>query len=288
MALTDPNTVQSGSILARALPYIQAFSGKTFVIKYGGSSLSSADAVESLVKNVLLLQNVGIHPILVHGGGPEIDLWLKKLGIEKKTKDGIRVTDPETMDVVEMVLSGRSNKSLVSLFSKFGGRAVGISGRDGGLFVAEPISEEYGRAGQIVGVESEILRVLLGAGFVPIVATISSDVAGNPLNVNADTAAAAIAASLGATKLILLTDTNGVLADREKRDSTIGQLTTTEAKAMITNGKAAQGMIPKLEAAITALEDGVKQVHLINARTPNALLLEIFTEEGFGTMITRD
>ncbi len=274
-------------MLSQALPYIQAFHGQTFVIKYGGSAMHDPEIVAGVINNVLLLQSVGIRPVLVHGGGPEIDKWLERLGVEKVTLRGLRVTDDFTMEVVEMALSGRANKALVAAIGVAGGKGVGLSGRDGGLLVAEPISDDLGRVGEIADVNPEILEVLLRGGFVPVVATVANDVHGHPLNVNADTAAAAIAASVGASKLILLTDTHGVLRDKDDHASTISQLSAETARAMIASGAADKGMLPKLSASLAALEDGVANVHLICGGTPNALLIEVFTEAGIGTMVTR-
>ncbi len=275
---------QQAQVLNQALPYIQAFRGQTFVIKYGGSIMSSPEATEGVIRNVLLLALVGIKPILVHGGGPEIDRWLTKLGIENNRLDGLRVTDDQTMEVVEMAL-GRANKSLAAQVVACGGKAVGLSGRDDGLLVAEPISAGLGRVGSVVKVNPEILTVVSNQGVIPVVCSVASDDRGQSLNVNADAAAAAIAGAVGASKLILLSDTNGVLSDKSNSRSTLSVLTVTESKAMVASGAADKGMIPKLEAAIYALENGVRAVHLINGSIPNALLIEVLTESGIGTML---
>lgn len=284
--MIDPITL--ADVLNQALPYIQTFRGQTFAIKYGGSAMRDPEIQESVIRNVLLLQLVGIKTILIHGGGPEIDKWLERLGIEKKTSNGLRVTDDETMEVVEMALAGRANKVLVAQIQKAGGKAIGLSGRDGGMLIAEPISEELGRVGKVVRVDPEVLHVATDAGFVPVVCSVASDVYGEPLNINADSAAAAIAAAIGASKLILLTDTNGLLADKNDPRSTLSSLTSAEALDMIQRGRADRGMIPKLEAAVQALDDGVPAVHMINGGTPNALLVEIFTQSGIGTMLRRN
>jgi len=274
-----------GDVLNQALPYIQEFRGQTFVVKYGGSAMRDPGMMEGVIRNVLLLQLVGIRAILVHGGGPEIDGWLAKLGIEKKTLNGLRVTDEATMEVVEMALAGRANKALVAAVQREGGQAIGLSGRDADLLEAERISEELGLVGNVVKVNANVLTVATAAGFIPIVCSVATDAQKNALNVNADSAAAAIAAAVGASKLILLTDTNGVLADKTNPNSTISKLTATEARNLIATGQADKGMIPKLEAAIHAVEKGVSGVHLINAGTPNSLLLEVFTHSGIGTMV---
>ncbi|MHB8637885.1 MAG: acetylglutamate kinase [Fimbriimonadaceae bacterium] len=282
-----PHYGDQAAILAQALPYIQAFHGQTFVIKYGGSAMRDPESVSGVINNVLLLQSVGIKPVLVHGGGPEIDRWLERLGVEKHVVNGLRVTDDFTMEVVEMALSGRANKALVAEIGQAGGKGVGLSGRDAGLLVGEPLSDELGRVGRVTRVNPDVLDTLLSSGFVPVVASVANDVHGRPLNVNADTAAAVIAGAVGASKLILLTDTDGVLADRADANSTISHLTAQIAGEMVAGGAADQGMVPKLEAALTALDDGVANVHLICGGTPNALLIEVFTEAGIGTMVTR-
>ncbi len=275
-----------GDILNQALPYIQSFRGQTFVVKYGGSAMRDASLMEGVIRNVLLLQLVGINVILVHGGGPEIDTWLGKLGIEKKTLGGLRVTDEATMDVVEMALAGRANKALVSELQHLGGKAVGLSGRDGNLLIGEAISEELGRVGKVTRVNAEILSTMTEAGYIPIVCSVATDSNYKPLNINADSAASAIAAELKAGKLILLTDTNGVLSDKDDAHSTLTHLSKNEAKSMIDSGRADRGMIPKLEAAMSAIEAGVGSVHMINGGTPNALLVEVFTDTGIGTMMS--
>jgi len=284
--MADPQT--QAEILNQALPYIQKFRGQTFVVKYGGSAMRDHALMQNVIRNVLLLHLVGIRPILVHGGGPEIDIWLEKLGIEKKTLRGLRVTDEDTMDVVEMALAGRANKSLVAEVQKAGGKAIGLSGRDTDLLGAEVISEELGRVGNVTRVNAEVLTVATEAGFIPIVCSVATDDQKRALNVNADSAAAAIAVAVGASKLILLTDTNGVLTDKDDPNSTISSLSTLIAREMIAPGKADRGMIPKLEGALTAIDRGVKAVHLINGGVPNALLIEVFTHAGIGTMVVEE
>jgi acetylglutamate kinase len=275
-----------GDVLNQALPYIQQFQGQTFVVKYGGSAMKNPDLLHGVIRNVLLLKLVGIKIVLVHGGGPEIDTWLGKVGIEKRVVNGLRVTDDDTMEIVEMALAGRANKALVAEIQKCGGKAVGLSGRDGDLFVGEAVSAELGRVGNILNVNPDVLHNLLGGDFIPVVCSVAHDSERKPLNVNADSAAGALAAALGATKLILLTDTHGVLADRNNIHSTITKLAISDAEAMIASGRADGGMIPKLQAAVDAVRDGVKSVHLVNGSSPNSLLLEVFTDAGVGTMIS--
>ena len=279
----DPQA--QAEVLNQALPYIQAFRGQTFVVKYGGSAMRDPALVKGIIRNVLLLQLVGIRPILVHGGGAEIDRWLDRLGIEKKTLNGLRVTDDATMEVVEMALAGRANKALVAEIAKAGGKAVGLSGRDAHLLTAKQISKELGRVGTVVKVDPGILKTSTEHGVTPVVCSVASDEQGEPLNVNADSAASAIAVAIDASKLILMTDTNGVLENKDDADSTISRLPKARAEQMIQSGAADRGMIPKLEAAIHALDHGVDRVHLINGAIPNALLVEIFTDSGIGTMM---
>ena len=272
-------------VLNQALPYIQTFRDQTFVVKYGGSAMRDPSLMEGVIRNVLLLQAVGIRTILVHGGGPEIDGWLAKLGLEKRTHKGLRVTDDATMDVVEMALAGRANKALVAEVQKAGGRAIGLSGRDADLLLAKPVSAELGRTGHVVRVDPHILTVATAAGYVPVVCSVATDEMHRPLNVNADEAAGAIAGAVGASKLILLTDTPGVLADKDDPDSHIPRLSREEGRAMLADGRADRGMIPKIESALGALEAGVRSVHLIDGGASNALLIEVFTDAGIGTMM---
>lgn len=272
-------------VLNQALPYIQAFRGQTFVVKYGGSAMRDPSLLNGVIRNVLLLQLVGIRPVLVHGGGPEIDKWLEKLGIETKTLNGLRVTDDATMEVVEMALAGRANKALVAEIAKAGGKAVGLSGRDAHMLTATPISAELGRVGRITRVDPSILKSTLDVGVIPVVCTVASDDHGDALNINADSAAAAIAVAIDASKLVLMTDTDGVLEDKDRPETRISSLSLRTAQTMIADGRADRGMIPKLEAAIQALEHGVDRVHLINGGMLNALLIEVFTDEGIGTMM---
>lgn len=272
-------------VLVQALPYIQEFRDQTFVVKYGGSAMRDPSLLEGVIRNVLLLQAVGIRTILVHGGGPEIDGWLGKLGLEKRTHKGLRVTDDATMDVVEMALAGRANKALVAEVQKAGGRAIGLSGRDADLLVAEPVSDELGRTGRVTKVNSAILTLVSENGYVPVVCSVATDSAHRPLNINADEAAGAVAGAVGASKLILLTDTPGVLSDKDNPSSRLGRLSRDEARSMLADGRADRGMIPKLESALSALEAGVQSVHLIDGGAPNSLLVEVFTHAGIGTMM---
>ena len=272
-------------VLAQALPYIQSFRDQTFVVKYGGSAMRDPSRMAGVIRNVLLLHAVGIRTILVHGGGPEIDGWLARLGLEKRVHQGLRVTDEATMEVVEMALAGRANKALVAEVQAAGGRAIGLSGRDADLLLAEPVSDALGRTGRVVRVDPDVLTLATRAGYVPVVCSVATDAAHRPLNVNADEAAGAIAGAVGATKLVLLTDTPGVLADKDDPDSRMGRLPREEARRMLADGRADRGMIPKLTSALGALDAGVGAVHLIDGGAPNALLVETFTDAGIGTMM---
>ncbi len=276
-----------GETLNQALPYIQRFAGETFVIKYGGAAMARPETMEAVLRNVLLLQHVGIRVVVVHGGGPEIDNWLARLGIERRFENGQRVTDEETMDVVEMALAGRANKALVAEISRVGGRAVGLSGRDAGILTARPVSEELGRTGEIVSVNPSLVASLSAQGYVPVLCSVAGDDEARALNVNADLAAAAVAGALGAAKLVMLSDTPGVLRDRHDPGSRISRLGGDEARALIADGTIAGGMIPKVKSALRALELGVRRVHLIDGGPPNAILVELVTEAGIGTMHAR-
>ncbi len=275
----------AAEILNQALPYIQRFQGQTFVVKYGGSAMSDKEAMHGVLRNVLLLQLVGIRPILVHGGGPEIDALLKRLDMKTETVDGLRVTDEAAMEVVEMALAGKANKAVVGEIHVCGGKAVGLSGRDGSLIVAEPVSKELGRVGRVVKINPELLNLACDNGYVPVVCSVAEGTDGKSINVNADAAAAAIASAVGAQKLFILSDVDGVLADKDDPSSLISRLTEGEAKVMIENGKADRGMVPKLTSAIDALRNGVGSVHLLNGSKHNSLLIETFTHEGIGTMV---
>jgi acetylglutamate kinase len=239
------------------------------------------------VEDLVLLAGAGVLPVLVHGGGPEISRWLERLGRTPRFIDGLRVTDDETMEIVEMVLCGRANKTLVGRITAAGGSAVGLSGRDARLFEAAPLLDPpgLGRVGGIVAVHPEIIHTLSGAGHLPVVASVGFDAAGESLNLNADHAAAALAAALGASKLILLTDVEGIRRERDGREELLSVLTVEDARTLAGEGVIAGGMIPKVDAALAALAGGVASAHIINGETPRALLVELFTEEGCGTML---
>jgi len=273
-------------ILSEALPYIQQFAGKTIVVKYGGAAMKDSTLKDQVIRDVVFMACVGIRPVLVHGGGPEINTWLDKLGIEAQFKNGLRVTDAPTMDVVEMVLVGRVNKEIVSLINQAGGSAVGLCGKDGNLIKARPSDEEgIGFVGEVTSVDIRLLEVLVKAGHIPVVSSVAADDSGQAYNINADTVAGEIAAALGAEKLILLTDTAGILRDYKDRSTLIPRLDIAEARKLIDEGIVSGGMIPKVNCCVRSLAQGVHAAHILDGRMPHSLLLEIFTDSGIGSMI---
>ena len=273
-------------VLSEALPYIQKFRGRTVVVKYGGAAMKDSALKEKVIRDVVFMACVGLRPVVVHGGGPEINSWLTKLGIEPQFKNGLRVTDAPTMDVVEMVLVGRVNKELVSMINRSGGAAVGLCGKDGNLIMARPADEEgIGFVGEVASINVQVLESLLEAGYIPIVSSVAADDAGQAYNINADTVAGELAAALGAEKLILLTDTAGILHDFKDPASLIAKLDIQQARQLIETGIVAGGMIPKVNCCVRSLAQGVRAAHIIDGRIPHALLLEIFTDAGIGSMI---
>ncbi len=277
--------IKKAGILLEALPYIQQFTSKTFVIKFGGSVASGNGLKEGFIKDVILLKLVGINIVVVHGGGKDIDNLLKRLGIKTNFHEGYRLTDENTMEAVEMVLSGKVNKDLVALINKFGGKACGLSGKDGNLIVGERMQKsgvDLGNVGVVKRVNKEVL-LTLDTAFIPVIAPVSMDEAGNTLNINADLVASAIAAELAAEKLIILSDQDGLL---DSKNQLISSAKETEIKKMIKDGVICGGMIPKANSCISALNSGVRKVHIINGSIPHAVLLEIFTRKGIGTQIT--
>lgn len=287
MALQTHEVIDLGGQLARALQYVRAWKRKTVVVKFGGSVMAGEDQ-GTLIEDLVLLQGAGVDPVLVHGGGPEITRVLERFGKESRFVNGLRVTDEETMEVVEMVLAGRANKTLVSLLSASGGSAVGISGKDGRVFQAHRLAPELGQVGEIDAVETRPIRVLSEAGYLPVVASIGIGAEGESYNLNADHAAGALAAALGASKLILLTDVRGVYRGTGDAKSLISVLRTREADQLIRDGVISRGMIPKVQACLEAIAAGVTSAHIIGGTLPHALLVELFTEEGVGTMLVPD
>ncbi|KYC40140.1 acetylglutamate kinase [Scytonema hofmannii PCC 7110] len=273
-------------VLSEALPYIQQFIGRTIVVKYGGAAMKDSNLKDKVIRDIVFLSCVGLRPILVHGGGPEINSWLDKLGIEPQFKNGLRVTDALTMDVVEMVLVGRVNKEIVALINQAGGSAVGLCGKDGNLIKARPQGDEgIGFVGEVNSVSIKILETLVSNGYIPVVSSVAADETGQPYNINADTVAGEIAAALGAEKLILLTDTRGILTDYKDPSTLIPKVDIQEARELISTGIVSGGMIPKVTCCVRSLAQGVKAAHIIDGRIPHSLLLEIFTDVGIGTMI---
>lgn len=273
-------------ILIEALPYIQKFSGRTVVVKYGGAAMKDGSLKDKVIRDIVFLASVGVQPVVVHGGGPEINSWLGKLGIEAQFKNGLRVTDAATMDVVEMVLVGRVNKELVSLINRAGGKAVGLCGKDGNLITARPEGQEgIGFVGEVTNVDVNLIESLSRSGYIPIVSSVAADEMGQAYNINADTVAGELAAALGAEKLILLTDTAGILQNYKDPSTLIPKVSIQEARQLIETGIVAGGMIPKVSCCVRSLAQGVRATHIIDGRIPHALLLEIFTDAGIGSMI---
>jgi acetylglutamate kinase len=273
-------------VLSEALPYIQQFTGRTVVVKYGGAAMKDSTLKDKVIRDIVFLACVGVRPVVVHGGGPEINSWLGKLGIEPQFKNGLRVTDADTMDVVEMVLVGRVNKELVSLINRAGGKAVGLCGKDGNLIKARQEGREgIGFVGEVNSVDIRLLESLVSSGYIPIVSSVAADETGQAYNINADTVAGELAAALGAEKLILLTDTSGILRDYQDPSTLIAKLDIQEARELIKSGIVGGGMIPKVNCCVRSLAQGVRAAHIIDGRIPHALLLEIFTNKGIGSMI---
>ncbi len=274
-------------ILSEALPYIQQFHGRTVVIKYGGAAMKDSSLKAKVIRDIVFMASVGIRPIVVHGGGPEINTWLTKLNIEPQFKDGLRVTDSKTMDVVEMVLVGRVNKELVSLINQAGGRAVGLCGKDGDLITAKPRPTEdgVGFVGDVARIQPDLVSSLVEANYIPVISSVAGDITGQAYNINADTVAGEIAAALSAEKLILLTDTPGIMRDFKDPSSLISQLDIHQARQLVADGVVTGGMIPKVTCCVRSLAQGVRAAHILDGRMPHALLLETFSDMGIGTMM---
>lgn len=280
--LTNRNRAE---VLVQALPFIQRYNGRTIVIKYGGNAMTSEVLKEQVMEDIVLLTMVGVKVVVVHGGGPEISSLMKRLGKVPQFIDGLRVTDQETVDIAEMVLAGKVNKSLVSLLQTKGGRAIGVSGMDGRLIEAKLKDPRYGYVGDVTRINPQMITDMLDDGYIPVVSTLGWDKEGHIYNINGDTAAGAIAAAIGAERMIMMTDISGIMRDKDDPDSLIQELTVSEAQELCQNDVVQGGMIPKVECCIDALEHGVKAVVIIDGRVPHALLMEILTNEGAGTMI---
>lgn len=275
-------------ILVHALPYIKKYTGKIIVVKYGGNAMINEELKNSVVRDIVLLSLIGVKVVLVHGGGPEITDMLGKIGKQTQFVDGLRVTDKETVDVAQMVLAGRINKNLVNLIECCGGNSIGLSGIDGHMIKAEMKDERLGFVGKICEINPKPILDIIERGYIPVVSTLGCDGDGNVYNINADTAAAKIAGALNAESLISLTDTPGILMDKDDPDTLISHITVEETKKLIEDGVIRDGMIPKVECCTNAILDGVKRVFIIDGRIPHSILIETLTDEGIGTMFEGD
>jgi acetylglutamate kinase len=283
------SALTTADVLVEALPYIRRFAGRTVVVKYGGNALagtSDHDALALFAEDIVLMHTVGIRPVVVHGGGPQINEMLARLNIESSFSNGLRVTDASTMEVVQMVLNGQVNPQIVSAINTHGNVAVGLSGEDGRTLQVTPRDPALGFVGDIEKVRPQVIEGLLADGFVPVLSTVGVDANGQPYNINADTAAGAIAEALGAEKIIYLTDIAGLRAEIDNPDSLIKRITVNELSGLIADGTVSGGMIPKVESCMQAVRGGVKSAHILDGRIAHVLLLELFTDQGVGTMIT--
>ncbi len=293
MSLSLDNAKNIAKVLTESLPYIQKFTGRTVVVKYGGNAMVDATLKQSFARDIVLMKLVGINPIVVHGGGPQIGNLLSKLNIESSFVDGLRVTDSQTMDVVEMVLGGLVNKEIVNLLNKNQGKAVGVTGKDGNLIKARKLkihkhgsdALDIGQVGEVVKINREILDMMRDSDFIPVIAPIGTDAEGESYNINADSVAGEIASVLGAEKLVMLTNVAGV---QDKNGKVLTGLSTKQVDALIADKTIQGGMLPKIECALNAVKAGVTSAHIIDGRVEHAVLLEIFTDEGVGTLITKD
>ncbi len=282
------SNAQRARVLVHALPYIQNYNGKIVVVKYGGNAMINEKLKDSVMRDIVLLSLIGVKVVLVHGGGPEISEMLNKIGKESQFVDGLRVTDSETVDIVQMVLAGKVNKSLVNLIQIKGGKAIGLSGMDGHMIEAEVKDERLGFVGEITNVNIQPVLDVIEKGYIPVISTVGCDHKGNVYNINADTAAAKIAGELKAESLISMTDIAGILKDKNDPDTLIPKIHVNEAPALVENGTIQGGMIPKVECCTNAIKWGVKKVFIIDGTIPHSILIETLTDEGIGTMFTGD
>ena len=280
------SNAERAEVLTAALPYIKKYSGKIVVVKYGGNAMINPQLKEQVMEDIALLWLIGVKVVLVHGGGPEISQLMKDLNKQPVFIDGLRVTDKETVDIVQMVLAGKVNKDLVKLIQMKGGHAIGLSGIDGGLLEAEVKDERLGYVGQVTKVRTQPITDILEKNYIPIISTVASDRQGNAYNINGDTAAAYIAGALGAERLIMMTDIAGVLENKDDPTTLIPHITVEEAKGLYESGVISGGMIPKVDCCIEAIEHGVKNVVIMDGRIPHSILMELLTDEGAGTMVT--
>lgn len=278
---------EKAAILVEALPYIKEFYGKTVVVKYGGSAMTNCHLKKAVMEDIVLMKYVGMHPILVHGGGPDITDMLKRVGIETRFVDGLRVTDQATMEIVEMVLVGRVNQEIVAGLNDSGGRAVGLSGKDGRLIRARPMpgKEHLGYVGEVKDINTELIETITEKGYIPVISPVGIGDDLQSYNINADHVAGAVATAMGADKLVLLTDVPGILADKDDPSNRISRIRVSEVDSYIDCGIISGGMIPKVECCVHALRGGVNRTHIIDGRIPHSILLEIFTNEGIGSMV---
>ena len=282
------SNAQRAEVLTQALPNIRHYNGKIVVVKYGGNAMINPVLKEQVMEDMVLLHLIGVKVVLVHGGGPEISELMAKMGKKPVFVDGLRVTDKETVDIVQMVLAGKVNKTLVNLLEKKGGKAMGISGMDGRLIEAKIKDERLGFVGKITNVNIDPVLDLLEKGYIPVISTLGCDADGNAYNINGDTAAAYIAGALNAERLIMMTDIAGVLKDIDDPDSLISQISVKEAESLKADGVISGGMIPKIDCCIEAINKGVKNVVIMDGRVPHSILMELLTDEGAGTMVTGD
>ena len=284
---TNFSNAERAEVLTAALPYIKKYSGKTVVIKYGGNAMINEELKQQVMEDIALLWLIGVKVVLVHGGGPEISDTMKRLGKQAVFIDGLRVTDKETVDIVQMVLAGKINKTLVNLIQMKGGHAVGLSGIDGGILEAKVKDERLGFVGEVTKVRPQPILDLLEKNYIPVISTVAGDRQGNTYNINGDTAAAYLAGALGAERLIMMTDIAGILRDKDDPATLIPHITVSEAKKLYDEGVISGGMIPKVDCCIEALEHGVNNVVIMDGRIPHSILMELLTDEGAGTMVMK-
>ncbi len=280
-------TIERAEIICEALPYIQKYRGKTLVVKYGGNAMNDEAVTTTILQDIAALKIVGVNPILVHGGGPEINKMLSRLGIKPQFKNGMRVTDNATMEIAQMILCGKINKNIVGELNSLGVKAIGLCGKDSQLIKAESYDDDLGYVGRITEINAKLLEILADDEFIPVIASIATDDNGNSYNVNADVAAAAIGAAMHAEKLLFLSDIDGIMANKNDKETLIDRISVAELRRMIDNGAVSGGMVPKANSCIDAIERGINSVFVLNGTLPHSILLELFTDDGVGTMIER-
>ncbi len=279
--------IERAKTICEALPYIHKYRGQTLVIKYGGNAMTDDDITTTILQDIAALKIVGVNPILVHGGGPEINKMLTRLGIKPRFKNGLRVTDEATMEVAQMILCGKINKNIVGSLNMLGVKAIGLCGKDSQLIKAESYDEDLGYVGKITEINSKLLEILAEDEFIPVIASIATDDKGNSYNVNADIAAAAIGAAMHAEKLLFLSDIDGIMANKNDKETLINRISVSDLRKMIDTGAVSGGMVPKAQSCINAIERGINSVLVLNGTLPHSILLELFTDDGVGTMIEK-